>query len=85
MLASEWLPESGQTTEERAYFVDKLLPTLVLGLEQLLKAAEKKGAIAPADENDIDAGFNPVNFLAQYLMRHNPKFSGPNEVSLGGQ
>lgn len=61
--------------------MDKLLPTLVLGLEQLLKAAEKKDVMT-ADGDAFDAvGFNPINFLAQYLMRHNPKFAGPNEVT----
>lgn len=36
LLAREWLNEQNSSAETRAYLVDKLLPTLVVGLEKLL-------------------------------------------------
>ncbi len=36
LLAREWLNEQRATADTRAFLVDNLLPTLVLGLEKLL-------------------------------------------------
>ena len=36
LLAGEWLREGGGEAASKAYVVEKLLPTLVLGLEMLL-------------------------------------------------
>ena len=36
ILAKEWLNERRASVEMRAYLVDKLLPTLVVGVEKLL-------------------------------------------------
>ena len=78
LLAREWLNEAKPNVETRAYLVDKLLPTLIIAAEKLLSEVSKRGL-----ERD-DAGgaeFNPINFLAQYLMRNNPKFAHFTDAS----
>uniref|UniRef100_A0A8C3XR49 EF-hand calcium binding domain 5 n=1 Tax=Chelydra serpentina TaxID=8475 RepID=A0A8C3XR49_CHESE len=59
------------TRDTRAYLLDKLLPTLVPGIEKLLMEVERKKVL----ETDQDPPkFDPINFLGEYLMRHNPQF-----------
>ena len=48
----------------------QVLPTLILGVERLLKEVDEKGLSA---SNVYQTEFNPLNFLAQYLMRNNPR------------
>uniref|UniRef100_A0A670KEV1 EF-hand calcium binding domain 5 n=1 Tax=Podarcis muralis TaxID=64176 RepID=A0A670KEV1_PODMU len=60
------------TLETRAYLVDKLLPTLVPGVEKLLMAAEKKKALERKESEPLT--FDPITFLGEYLMRHNPAY-----------
>ncbi|XP_066492542.1 EF-hand calcium-binding domain-containing protein 5 [Tiliqua scincoides] len=61
------------TLETRAYLLDKLLPTLVPGVEKLLKVAERK-KVLEVEEDEFDIKFDPINFLGEYLMRHNPAY-----------
>jgi hypothetical protein len=42
ILAKQWLNDNEATLEVRAYLVDKVLPTLILGVEKLLTEADKK-------------------------------------------
>ncbi|XP_050409676.1 EF-hand calcium-binding domain-containing protein 5 [Patella vulgata] len=77
LLAREWLAENQATVEIRAYLVDKLLPTLILGVEKLLTVVD----FQELAETDKNANFNPLNFLAQYLLRNNPKYSNFAEAS----
>ncbi|CAM5164555.1 unnamed protein product [Eretmochelys imbricata] len=70
-LSKEWLSEEKMTRDTRAYLLDKLLPTLVPGVEKLLMEVEGKKVL----ETDQDPPkFDPINFLGEYLMRHNPQF-----------
>ena len=72
ILAKEWLESQFFDLDTRVYLLDKLLPTLVLGLEKLLIEIGKR----PPEKH-----FNPINYLAQYLMRNNPRYSNFPEAS----
>ena len=79
MLAGEWLDEVDAPLDVRYYLVETLLPTLVMGLEKLLREASQKNVL----DEDVTSptAFNPINYLAQYLMRNNPRFSNFSEAS----
>ncbi|CAH8508124.1 unnamed protein product [Schistosoma bovis] len=79
VLSMEWLISEPHTIEARAYLIDNILPQVVLGLEFILKEATRRNLITRdlLDETSYRAGldrnFNPVNRLAEYLMRNNHK------------
>ncbi|XP_057629931.1 EF-hand calcium-binding domain-containing protein 5 [Chionomys nivalis] len=67
-LAKEWFDIESVTLTTRAYLLDKLLPTLIPGVEQMLMQVEKKKLLSKAD---IPTKFDPINYLGEYLMRNN--------------
>ncbi|XP_023595379.1 EF-hand calcium-binding domain-containing protein 5 [Trichechus manatus latirostris] len=71
-LAKEWFNTENTTLSTRAYLLDKLLPTLVPGVEKMLMQVEKKKL---SEEADTPTKFDPVNFLGEYLMRNNPNYA----------
>ena len=70
ILCEEWL-NNNENLSTKLYLVERILPVLVMGLEQLLTQVGKKGF---EDQVGFRNDFNPMNFLAQYLMRHNPRY-----------
>ncbi|EDQ93028.1 uncharacterized protein MONBRDRAFT_35629 [Monosiga brevicollis MX1] len=80
LLATSWLSESGIVDlRTRVYLVEKCLGPVVMGLEAVLSDLEKRG-IDPASESLVGR-FNPVDFLAAFLMRNNPRYSNLNDSS----
>ncbi|ELK26956.1 EF-hand calcium-binding domain-containing protein 5 [Myotis davidii] len=70
-LAREWFNIDNMTLNTRAYLLDKLLPTLVVGMENMLMQVEKKKLLSEAD---IPTKFDPIIYLGEYLMRNNPLY-----------
>ncbi|XP_035890411.1 EF-hand calcium-binding domain-containing protein 5 [Phyllostomus discolor] len=77
-LAKEWFNIENMTVDDRVYLLDKLLPTLVLGVEKMLMQVEKKKFLT---EVDIPTKFDPINYLGEYLMRNNPYYIKGSRMS----
>nr|XP_055113435.1 EF-hand calcium-binding domain-containing protein 5 isoform X6 [Symphalangus syndactylus] len=70
-LAKEWFNTESMTLNNRAYLLDKLLPTLVPGVENMLTQVEKMKVLTEAD---TPSKFDPINYLGEYLMRNNSNY-----------
>ncbi len=78
MLSTQWLQSCTLSRQTREFLAESLLPQVVLGLERILRDADKRGL---CDESGArsDVNFNPINRLAEFIMRNNPRYS-----NLGG-
>ncbi|XP_062448801.1 EF-hand calcium-binding domain-containing protein 5 [Rhea pennata] len=82
-LSKGWFREERYSLDTRTYLLDKLLPTLIPGVEKLLMEVERKNVLA-TDKHSTK--FDPINFLGEYLMRHNPQsdiFTKPGPYARG--
>uniref|UniRef100_A0A8C3CGA8 EF-hand calcium binding domain 5 n=1 Tax=Cairina moschata TaxID=8855 RepID=A0A8C3CGA8_CAIMO len=70
-LCREWFSDEKESLDTRTYLLDKLLPTLIPGVEKLLMQVERKNVLVPDKE---PTKFDPITFLGEYLMRHNPQY-----------
>ena len=70
LLAKEWLTTQTDLTT-RLYLAEQVLPVLVMSLEQLLVEVSRKSL---EDQQEYRDDFNPINYVAQFLMRHNPRY-----------
>ncbi|XP_043861226.1 EF-hand calcium-binding domain-containing protein 5 [Dromiciops gliroides] len=69
-LAYEWLNDDKMTLDTQAYLLEKLLPTLMPGVEKMLMEVEKRKLL----ESKRRKKFDPINYLGEYLMRNNPNY-----------
>lgn len=70
LLAKEWLTTQTDPTT-RLFLAEQVLPVLVVSLEQLLVEVSRKSL---EDQQEYRDDFNPINYVAQFLMRHNPRY-----------
>ncbi|XP_010013265.1 PREDICTED: EF-hand calcium-binding domain-containing protein 5, partial [Nestor notabilis] len=75
LLSREWFNDEKVSLDTRIYLLEKLLPTLIPGIEKLLMEVERKNVLAAEEPTQ----FNPFIFLGEYLMRHNPQYGIPTK------
>ena len=80
ILVKDWLNCDYISLELKVYMMDKLLPIIVLGVQNLLQVVDKRGIINNKTDCSYDPDFNPINFLAQFLLRNNPTYNNCNEA-----
>ena len=62
------------------YLCENLFSTLLPGLESLAKTSEKLIYFSSKEDEKEVNRFNPCNFLAEFLMRNNPKYDKNKET-----
>lgn len=68
--------------EKYEYLRDALMPTLGGSLEALLREMERRQPRGPSDAKPQQISpLNPVNFIAEHLMRNNPNANAGLETS----
>ena len=76
-LASEWWSSNLSPTVIND-LLENLIPLVVLACEKVLNEADERNLIGTTTS---DRSFNPLNRLASYLMRHNPKYLHYSSIS----
>ena len=66
------------------YLCENLFSTLLPGLESLAKTSEKLIYYFENEVQDEVKRFNPCNYLAEFLMRNNPKYGKNKERVISG-
>ncbi|KAH9286506.1 EF-hand calcium-binding domain-containing protein 5 [Echinococcus granulosus] len=83
ILSYQWLQNCTISAEVRAFLAEHLIPTLILGLEHILREADQRGLCKLAGDEtseeeatfvQVGVNFNPINRLAEFLMRNNPRY-----------
>uniref|UniRef100_A0A0L8IAA9 EF-hand domain-containing protein n=1 Tax=Octopus bimaculoides TaxID=37653 RepID=A0A0L8IAA9_OCTBM len=74
----DWFQEEKDLSVQFIAIAEKLLPTLILGVEKLLREVEKKGL---TEDKNLCPNFNPLNFLAQFMLRNHPRNLSVSEQS----
>ncbi|CAI9740604.1 Hypothetical predicted protein [Octopus vulgaris] len=74
----DWFQEEEDLSVQFIAIAEKLLPTLILGVEKLLREVEKKGL---TEDKNVCPNFNPLNFLAQFMLRNHPRNLSVSERS----
>ncbi|UJR33360.1 hypothetical protein I4U23_020808 [Adineta vaga] len=69
-LAAEWWSSNLSQTVIND-LLENLIPIVVLGCEKVINEADERHLI---ETNTPDRSFNPINRLASFLMRNNPKY-----------
>ncbi len=69
-LAAEWWSSNLSSTVIND-LLENLIPLVVLACEKVISEADERHLI---ETNTPDRSFNPINRLASFLMRNNPKY-----------
>lgn len=69
-LAAEWWTTNLSQTVIND-LLENLIPLVVLGCEKVINEADERNLI---ETTTPDRSFNPINRLASFLMRNNPKY-----------
>jgi hypothetical protein len=76
-LAAEWWSNNLPQTMIND-LLDNLIPLVVLACEKVLSEADERHLIETTTPNH---SFNPINRLASFLMRNNPKYAHHSSLS----
>ena len=76
-LAGEWWSGKFSPTVIND-FLENLIPLVVLACEKVVHEADERHLI---DTTTPDRSFNPINRLASFLMRNNPKYMHVSSLS----
>lgn len=77
-LVAIWFEMKNKDINSMIYFADKVIPVIVLGIVKVLKKVTAKNLLGAEIKN---TKFNPLNVLAQYILRFNPRYDTSLELN----